>query len=65
MAPVGVGPEKIPGDKLFQTVPAVRRGHSVVLDNQDICQAFAANSALSIGYALGRTVPLFAKALRD
>ncbi|MEW2545993.1 iron-siderophore ABC transporter substrate-binding protein [Streptomyces sp. NPDC047002] len=65
MAPIGVGPQKISGDRLFQTVPAVQKGHSVVLGNHDISQAFATDSALSIGYAIDKTVPLFAKALRD
>ncbi|MCA1219447.1 iron-siderophore ABC transporter substrate-binding protein [Streptomyces sp. 8L] len=65
MSPIGVSSKKISGDKLFQAIPAVRKGHSVVLDNQDISQAFATDSALSIGYAIDKTVPLFAKALRD
>lgn len=64
MSPIGVGADKISADPLFKTLPAVKQGHSVVFDDQDISQAFATNSVLSVGYAVKKVVPLFADALK-
>ncbi|MGQ4517063.1 ABC transporter substrate-binding protein [Streptomyces sp. DW26H14] len=63
MTPIGVGANKITGDKLYDDIPAVKAGHSVVLDNKNVSQAFATDSVLSMGYALNKVVPLFAGAL--
>ncbi|MFJ2259226.1 iron-siderophore ABC transporter substrate-binding protein [Streptomyces sp. NPDC087844] len=63
MAPIGVTAKKISSDPLFKAVPSVRKGHSVVFDDQDISSAFAMDSVLSVDYALEHVVPLFAAAL--
>ncbi len=41
----------------------MKAGHAVVLDDQNISQAFATESPLSIGYALENVVPLWKAAL--
>ncbi|MET8826307.1 iron-siderophore ABC transporter substrate-binding protein [Streptomyces sp. NPDC004610] len=64
MAPIGVEATEISTDPLFMSLPAVEAGRSVVFDDQDVSQAFATNSVLSVGYALENVVPLFAEALR-
>ncbi|MBT2415075.1 iron-siderophore ABC transporter substrate-binding protein [Streptomyces sp. ISL-12] len=64
MAPIGIEASKISGDALYKSLPAVKKGHDVVFDDQDISQAFATNSVLSVGYALDKVVPLFAGALK-
>ncbi|CAL9656596.1 hypothetical protein SUDANB145_06801 [Streptomyces sp. enrichment culture] len=64
MAPIGIEASKISGDALYKSLPAVKKGHDVVFDDQDISQAFATNSVLSVGYALDEVVPLFAGALK-
>lgn len=64
MAPIGVAASKISSDPLYKDLPAVKKGHSVVLDDQNISQAFATNSVLSVGYAIQHVVPLFAQALK-
>jgi iron complex transport system substrate-binding protein len=63
MTPIYIDAEKITGDALFQQVPAVKDGRSVVIEDADIRQSFAAESPLSIGYALENVVPLFKDAL--
>ncbi|MFF7333833.1 iron-siderophore ABC transporter substrate-binding protein [Streptomyces sp. NPDC090306] len=64
MAPIGISASKISSDPLYKDVPAVKKGHSVVFDDQNISQAFATNSVLSVGYAIQHVVPLFAQALK-
>lgn len=64
IAPIGVTAGKVTSDPLYQAIPAVQKGHSVVFDDQSISQAFATNSVLSVGYALEHVVPLFAAALK-
>ncbi|MEV6174564.1 iron-siderophore ABC transporter substrate-binding protein [Streptomyces sp. NPDC051954] len=64
MAPIGVKASKITSDPLFESLPAVKAGHSVVFDDPDLSQAFATNSVLSVGYAVEHVVPLFAEALK-
>jgi iron complex transport system substrate-binding protein len=54
---------EITSDPLFQALPAVRQGHSVVLDDETLVDAFSSGSALGIQYALTHAVPLFAAAL--
>ncbi|MBQ0827018.1 iron-siderophore ABC transporter substrate-binding protein [Streptomyces tagetis] len=64
MAPIGIDAAKISSDPLYESLPAVKKGRSIVFDDQDISQAFATNSVLSVGYALEKVVPLFADALK-
>ncbi|MFD5800107.1 iron-siderophore ABC transporter substrate-binding protein [Streptomyces sp. NPDC127020] len=64
MSPIGIDAKKISTDPLFRTLPAVEQGHSVVFDDQNISQAFATNSVLSVGYAIEKVVPLFADAVK-
>ncbi|MFE1794689.1 iron-siderophore ABC transporter substrate-binding protein [Streptomyces sp. NPDC059517] len=64
MAPIGVTAKKISSDPLFKAVPSVKKGHSVVFDDQNISSAFAMDSVLSVDYALEHVVPLFAAALK-
>ncbi|MEZ7006537.1 iron-siderophore ABC transporter substrate-binding protein [Streptomyces sp. AD55] len=64
MAPIGIDAARISSDPLYASLPAVKKGHSIVFDDQDISQAFATNSVLSVGYALEKVVPLFADALK-
>ncbi|GLY15955.1 ABC transporter substrate-binding protein [Kineosporia sp. NBRC 101677] len=63
MAPIGIEATDISEDPLFQAVPAVKAGHSVVIDDKNISSAFATESPLSISYALENVVPLWKAAL--
>ncbi|GAA3735994.1 iron-siderophore ABC transporter substrate-binding protein [Streptomyces tremellae] len=63
MTHIGVPASKITGDRLYRELPAVKAGHSVVMDDQNVSQAFATDSVLSMDYALSKVVPLLAKAL--
>ncbi|MFD4985622.1 iron-siderophore ABC transporter substrate-binding protein [Streptomyces sp. NPDC058374] len=64
MAPIGISAKEISGDPLYKAVPSVKDGRSIVFDDQDISQAFATDSVLSVGYALDKVVPLFAEKLK-
>ncbi|GFM96758.1 ABC transporter substrate-binding protein [Streptomyces fulvorobeus] len=64
MEPIGVPAASISDDPLYQAVPAVKAGHSLVFDDQGISQAFATDSVLSVSYALDKVVPLFAQKLK-
>ncbi|GAA3594550.1 iron-siderophore ABC transporter substrate-binding protein [Kineosporia mesophila] len=63
MLPIYIDAKEISDNALFTAVPAVKAGHSVVIDDADIRLAFSAESPLSIGYALEHVVPLFKAAL--
>ncbi|AOS63527.1 iron-siderophore ABC transporter substrate-binding protein [Actinoalloteichus hymeniacidonis] len=60
---IGVAAEEIEDDPLFQAVPSVRDGHSMVLDDEALDQAFASASVLGQSYALDGLVPGFAAAV--
>ena len=60
MAPIGITAQKIESDPLYKAIPAVKKGHSLVFDDQNISQAFATDSVLSTRYALKHVVPLLA-----
>lgn len=51
---------------LFKQIPAVKEGHVVVFDDKDdaVRQAYAANTVLSVPFALQKAVPMFAAALK-
>ncbi len=61
--PIFVEPSQITGNPLWQAIPSVQAGHAVVLDDQDLANAFSSGSPLGIQYALDNAVPLFAGAL--
>ncbi|GAA2302131.1 iron-siderophore ABC transporter substrate-binding protein [Streptomyces kunmingensis] len=63
MAPIGTTAKKISSDPLYASIPAAKKGHSVVFDDKDISSAFATDSILSVQYALEHVVPLFAEAM--
>ncbi|MBV2355398.1 iron-siderophore ABC transporter substrate-binding protein [Streptomyces sp. J2-1] len=64
MAPIGIKAPRITGDPLYQSLPAVKQGHSVVFAAPALSQAFAMNSVLSVSYAIDKVVPLFAAAMK-
>lgn len=61
--PIGVSAAKIKQNKIFQRVPAVTRGHYVILDNPTISRAYSVDSLLSVQYALQKVPPQLAAAL--
>ncbi|MEW2546187.1 iron-siderophore ABC transporter substrate-binding protein [Streptomyces sp. NPDC047002] len=63
MTTIGVPASKITGDRLYRAIPGVKAGHSVVMDDRNVSQAFATDSVLSMDYALSKVVPLLAGAL--
>ncbi|MFH9396414.1 iron-siderophore ABC transporter substrate-binding protein [Streptomyces sp. NPDC017556] len=65
MAPIGIPATDISGDPLYKAVPSVKAGNDIVFDDQDISQAFATDSVLSVAYALEKVVPLFAEKVAE
>jgi iron complex transport system substrate-binding protein len=63
MFPIFIDASTITGDPLFQAVPSVQAGHSVVLTDTDLVNAFSSGDVLGIQYALDKAVPQFAAAL--
>jgi iron complex transport system substrate-binding protein len=61
--PIFVDAGEIADNPLWQAVPSVQAGHSVVMDDETLVSAFSSSSALGIQYALENAVPLFAAAL--
>ena len=61
--PIFVDAGEITGNPLWQSIPSVRAGHSVVMDDATLVNAFSSGSAPGIRYALENAVPLFAGAL--
>ncbi len=64
ISPIGVEPEAITGNPLFQQVPSVRAGRSVVPD-KSVAVALASATAPGLNYALDVTAPLFSRALQS
>ncbi len=63
MLPIGIEATDISEDPLYQAVPAVKAGHSVVIDDPTIGNAFSSGSPAATSYALEKVVPLFKEAL--
>jgi iron complex transport system substrate-binding protein len=63
MFPIFIDASTITGDPLFQAVPSVQAGHTVVLDDETLTSAFSIGTTLATQYALDNAVPLFADAL--
>jgi iron complex transport system substrate-binding protein len=61
--PIFVDASQITGNPLWQAIPSVQAGHSVVLDDPVLANAFSLATPQSIQYALTNAVPLFAAAL--
>ncbi|GAB3355677.1 iron-siderophore ABC transporter substrate-binding protein [Modestobacter lapidis] len=61
--PIFVDAGEITGNPLWQSIPSVQAGRSVVMDDETLTNAFSSGSALGIQYALDNAVPLFADAL--
>ena len=61
--PIFVDASEITSNPLWQTLPSVKEGHAVVLDDLTTLNAFSSASAPGLLYALDKTVPLFADAL--
>ena len=61
--PIFIDATTITGDPLFQSVPSVQAGHSVVLADKDLVNAFSSGDVLGIRYALDEAVPQFAAAV--
>jgi len=61
--PIYVDASLITGNPLWQAIPSVQAGHSVVLDDSTLTSAFSIGTPQGIQYALKNAVPLFADAL--
>jgi iron complex transport system substrate-binding protein len=61
--PIFVDAAQITDNPLWQSIPSVQAGHSVVLDDLTLANAFSLATPQSIQYALENAVPLFAGAL--
>lgn len=60
--PIFIETSQITGDKVFQAVPAVKDGRSVVIDG-DLAAAYSLGTTLALDYAIDNIVPLLEKAL--
>ncbi|MGO3886788.1 MAG: iron-siderophore ABC transporter substrate-binding protein [Mycetocola sp.] len=60
---IGVTAEDATGEKLFQDLPAVAAGHSVVMSNELESKAFSIGSVLATEYALTHVVPQLSEAI--
>ncbi|MGI5502891.1 iron-siderophore ABC transporter substrate-binding protein [Lentzea sp. CA-135723] len=63
MQAIGDTAAVVKADPLFQAVPSVKAGRSVLLEDRQVSQAFSSNSVPGLAWALDKTVPLFAAAL--
>lgn len=63
--PIYVPAADVTDNELFQQIPAVQDGRSIVFtdEQEDISLAYSLNSVLSIPYAIDKVVPLAAEAL--
>jgi iron complex transport system substrate-binding protein len=61
--PIFVDAAQITDNPLWQAIPSVQAGHSVVLGDPTLANAFSLATPQSIQYALTNAVPLFAAAL--
>lgn len=61
--PIGKTAAEVTEQPGYDTIPAVRDGRSVILDQKTISSAYSLNSVLSIPYALKHVTPLLAEPL--
>ncbi|WP_069712420.1 iron-siderophore ABC transporter substrate-binding protein [Curtobacterium sp. ER1/6] len=59
--PIYVEASKAESDPLFQKVPSVQAGHSIVVDDPDVSAAFSLGTTAAIEWALDRLPEEFAK----
>ena len=59
--PIYVDASKAESDPLFQKVPSVQEGHSIVVDDADVSNAFSLGTTAAIEWALDRLPDEFAK----
>ncbi|MET3636619.1 iron-siderophore ABC transporter substrate-binding protein [Curtobacterium oceanosedimentum] len=59
--PIFVDASKAESDPLFQKVPSVQAGHSIVVDDADVSNAFSLGTTAAIEWALDRLPDEFAK----
>ncbi|MFJ5143979.1 iron-siderophore ABC transporter substrate-binding protein [Curtobacterium sp. NPDC088465] len=59
--PIYVDASKAESDPLFQKVPSVEAGHSIVVDDADVSNAFSLGTTAAIEWALDRLPDEFAK----
>ena len=60
--PIFIETSEITDDALFQAVPAVAAGHSIVIDG-DISASYSLGSTLAANYSVDKLVPLIEDAL--
>lgn len=61
--PIYVDASKAESDPLFQKVPSVEAGHSIVFDDPDVSSAFSMGTTAAIEWALGKLPDEFAAKL--
>ncbi|MFC8180177.1 MULTISPECIES: iron-siderophore ABC transporter substrate-binding protein [Nocardiaceae] len=59
--PVQRSADDVTSNPLFQQIPAVRDGRSLVFDDPDVAKSYSTNSILSATYALDTVVPMIAE----
>lgn len=62
--PIYIETTEITEDPLWQAIPAVEAGHTVVIDG-DLSASYSLGSALSVKYAIDNLTPLIATALTE
>ena len=60
--PIFIPTTEITEDPVFQTVPAVKEGRSVVIDG-DLAAAYSLSTTLALDYAVEQMVPRLEKAV--
>ncbi|WP_134766001.1 ABC transporter substrate-binding protein [Nocardioides sp. 1609] len=60
--PIFIETSQITGDELYNALPAVQDGRSILIDDPVLANAFSAATPLSIQYAIDEIVPLLAAA---
>lgn len=58
--PIEKSPSEVTDNPLFQNIPAVRDGRSLVFEDPMIAKSYSTNSILSVRYAIDAVVPLIA-----
>lgn len=63
MFAINVGADEIANDPLYRLVPSVQKGHSVLLSDKTLSNAFSSATVPGLTYALDKVLPKFAEAL--
>jgi iron complex transport system substrate-binding protein len=61
--PIYVDASEASSNKLFQKVPSVEAGHSIVFDDKDVSSAFSMGTTAAIEWALDKLPAEFEKKL--